>query len=110
MISFELSEEQRQVRDMLSAFATNELAPRAREADETRCADPCPRCGVVAWAYWARDSRVLWRGWNAPVGIDKCTDAGGNGLWLRGARRGRLCVFAVRQSAGAGVVPLSVVG
>jgi acyl-CoA dehydrogenase len=38
MISFELSEEQRQVRDMLSAFATNELAPRAREADETRAA------------------------------------------------------------------------
>ena len=39
MISFELSEEQSQVRDMLSAFATNELAPRAREADET-CAAP----------------------------------------------------------------------
>jgi alkylation response protein AidB-like acyl-CoA dehydrogenase len=38
MISFELSEEQRQIRDMLSAFATNELAPRAREADETRAA------------------------------------------------------------------------
>src|SRR5207244_5749884 len=38
MISFELSEEQSQVRDMLSAFATNELAPRAREADETRAA------------------------------------------------------------------------
>jgi len=39
MISFELSEEQSQVRDMLSSFATNELAPRAREADET-CAAP----------------------------------------------------------------------
>jgi alkylation response protein AidB-like acyl-CoA dehydrogenase len=38
MISFELSEEQRQIRDMLSAVATNELAPRAREADETRAA------------------------------------------------------------------------
>jgi len=38
MISFELTEEQRQVRDMLSAFATHELAPRAREADETRAA------------------------------------------------------------------------
>jgi len=38
MISFELNEEQGQVRDMLSAFATHELAPRARDADETRAA------------------------------------------------------------------------
>ena len=38
MISFELSEEQSQVCDMLSGFATNELAPRAREADETYAA------------------------------------------------------------------------
>jgi acyl-CoA dehydrogenase len=38
MISFELSEEQRQVRDMLSAFAAHELVPCAREADERRAA------------------------------------------------------------------------
>jgi acyl-CoA dehydrogenase len=36
MISFALTEEQSQVRDTLLAFARNELAPRARGADEAR--------------------------------------------------------------------------
>ena len=40
MISFELTEEQSQVRDMLAAFARNELSPRARGADEARVAPP----------------------------------------------------------------------
>lgn len=48
MISFEVSEEQSQVRDMLFSFATGELAPRAREADETRGAQ-----ADVLEAAWA---------------------------------------------------------
>ncbi|MCC8934968.1 acyl-CoA dehydrogenase family protein [Bradyrhizobium sp. Arg68] len=36
MISFALTDEQNQVRDTLTAFAENELAPRARSADEAR--------------------------------------------------------------------------
>jgi acyl-CoA dehydrogenase len=36
VISFALTEEQSQVRDTLLAFAENELAPRARNADEAR--------------------------------------------------------------------------
>lgn len=38
MINFALSEEQEQIRDMLNAFARNELGPRARAADESRSA------------------------------------------------------------------------
>lgn len=38
MISFELTQEQLQFREMLLAFAKKELAPRARDADEARCA------------------------------------------------------------------------
>jgi len=39
MISFDVTDEQSQIRDMLLAFAKNELAPRARQADET-CTAP----------------------------------------------------------------------
>jgi len=39
MISFDVTDEQSQIRDMLLAFAKEELAPRARQADET-CAAP----------------------------------------------------------------------
>jgi acyl-CoA dehydrogenase len=35
MVSFELSEEQKMIRDTVAAFATDEIRPAAREADET---------------------------------------------------------------------------
>ncbi len=40
MISFELSEEQRMIRDTVAAFANDEIRPAAREADETGTIPP----------------------------------------------------------------------
>jgi acyl-CoA dehydrogenase len=40
MISFELSEEQRMIRDTVAAFANDEIRPAARDADETGTTPP----------------------------------------------------------------------
>src|SRR5260370_10637894 len=40
MISFELSEEQRMIRDTVAAFAKDEIRPGARDADETGTISP----------------------------------------------------------------------
>src|SRR5271167_2675704 len=40
MISFDLTEEQRMIRDTVAAFATDEIRPAARPADETGSIPP----------------------------------------------------------------------